>query len=82
MMQEKANEQLRQISIEHEQRKLQLEDIERKLKTREAINESEKMKLDDEKKMVLTYCVTYGLLLNFLDYVSGLACMFANIFFI
>ncbi|KAI3772331.1 hypothetical protein L6452_03513 [Arctium lappa] len=51
MMQEKANEQLKKITIEHEQSKLQLEDCERKLRAREAKNESEKMKLDEEKKM-------------------------------
>ncbi|KAI3514138.1 hypothetical protein L1887_12457 [Cichorium endivia] len=51
MMQEKVNEQLRKISIEHEQSKMQLEEHEKELRAREALNESEQKKLDNEKKM-------------------------------
>ncbi|XP_023755211.2 protein INVOLVED IN DE NOVO 2 [Lactuca sativa] len=50
-MQEKVNEQLKKISIEHEQSKLQLEEHEKELRAREARNESEQKKLDNEKKM-------------------------------
>lgn len=50
-MQDKANEQLKKIAIEHEQRKLQLEEHEKNLRAREALNESEQKKLDNEKKM-------------------------------
>ncbi|KAL4571067.1 hypothetical protein LXL04_017817 [Taraxacum kok-saghyz] len=51
MMQEKVNEQLQKISIEHEQTKMQLEEHEKELREREALNESEQKKLDYEKKM-------------------------------
>ncbi|CAH1432463.1 unnamed protein product [Lactuca virosa] len=51
MMGKKANEQLKKISIEHEQSKLQLEEREKELRAREARNESEQKKLDNEKKM-------------------------------
>ncbi|CAI9297946.1 unnamed protein product [Lactuca saligna] len=50
-MQEKVNEQLKKISIEHEHSKLQLEEHEKELRAREALNESEQKKLDNEKKM-------------------------------
>nr|XP_043622527.1 factor of DNA methylation 4-like [Erigeron canadensis] len=50
-MQEKANEQLKYITFEHEKSKLQLEDREKKLKAREAKNEVEKRKLEIEKRM-------------------------------
>lgn len=53
VMQVKANEQLKRITVEHEQSKLLLEDRERKLRDREAFNETEKQKLDIEKRKVL-----------------------------
>ncbi|KVI11938.1 protein INVOLVED IN DE NOVO 2-like [Cynara cardunculus var. scolymus] len=58
MMQVKANEQLKKITLEYEQsillledRERELRDRERRLRTREAINESEKMELDNDKIM-------------------------------
>ncbi|KAI3772333.1 hypothetical protein L6452_03515 [Arctium lappa] len=58
MMRGKANEQLKKIALEHEQsillledRERELRDRERKLRAREAINESEKRGLDNEKIM-------------------------------
>ncbi|KAL4571056.1 hypothetical protein LXL04_017806 [Taraxacum kok-saghyz] len=51
MMQEKENEEIKEISIEYEESKLQLEDHEKKLRAREAINENENIILDNEKKM-------------------------------
>ncbi|KAI7755372.1 hypothetical protein M8C21_004312 [Ambrosia artemisiifolia] len=50
-MQEKANDQLKRISIEHEQRKVWLEEREKELRDREAKNETEKRKHDIEKRM-------------------------------
>ncbi|KAL8208607.1 hypothetical protein R6Q57_008019 [Mikania cordata] len=50
MLQENANEQLKRITIEHEQSKLLLEDREKELRDREATNETEKRKLDNEKR--------------------------------
>ena len=62
-MGKKANELLKKISIEHEESKLQLEEHEKELRAREARNESEQKKLDNEKKMVLT---TYHMFFFFL----------------
>lgn len=59
MVQEKENVQLKRINTEYEKSKLQLEDHEKKLRAREAINKSENKKIDTEKKMVLRYSVTY-----------------------
>ncbi|KAI3694629.1 hypothetical protein L1987_77597 [Smallanthus sonchifolius] len=50
IMQEQANEQLKRITIEHEQSKLLLEEHENALRDREAKNETEQMKLDSEKR--------------------------------
>ncbi|KAL8265077.1 hypothetical protein R6Q59_023207 [Mikania micrantha] len=51
MMRKKASEQLKMITTEHERSKWLLEDREKELRAREAKNETEKMKLDSEKRM-------------------------------
>ncbi|GJZ79019.1 putative domain XH, zinc finger-XS domain protein [Tanacetum coccineum] len=58
LMQEKTTKQLENIFIEHEKRKRQLEDREKELRAREAVNDTEKRKLGSEKKKVLQCCVT------------------------
>nr|GEV22035.1 factor of DNA methylation 4-like [Tanacetum cinerariifolium] len=50
LMQEKTTKQLENIFIEHEQSKRRLEDREKELRAREAVNDTEKRKLDSEKK--------------------------------
>ncbi|KAJ0567035.1 putative XS domain-containing protein [Helianthus annuus] len=51
MMQEKAYDQLKRITYEHEQTKVWLEAREKELRDREAINETEKRKRDYAKRM-------------------------------
>ncbi|GKB72449.1 putative reverse transcriptase domain-containing protein [Tanacetum coccineum] len=50
LMQEKTTKQLENIFIEHEKSKRQLEDREKELRAREAVNDTEKRKLGSEKK--------------------------------
>ncbi|KAI3514139.1 hypothetical protein L1887_12458 [Cichorium endivia] len=50
-LQDKAKKKLGKITIEHEQRKLKLEEHEKNLRAREALNESEQKKVDNERKM-------------------------------
>ena len=61
-MQKDASDQLEKIFIDHEKskshleaRRQRLELVEKELKEREALNTSEKKRLDHEKKMVLPY---------------------------
>ncbi|KAL8191620.1 hypothetical protein R6Q57_028351 [Mikania cordata] len=51
MMRKKASEQLKMITTEHERSKWLLEDREKELRAREAKNETEKRKLDNDKRM-------------------------------
>ncbi|KAI3700601.1 hypothetical protein L2E82_45237 [Cichorium intybus] len=82
MMQEKVNEQLRKISIGHEQSKMQLEEHEKELRAREALNESEQKKLDNEKKMnemaILEQMKADDRMLKLADYQKGLKEMTAS----
>ena len=64
-MKEREKEQLRKISFEHEQLKKQLEDREKELRAREAMNDTEQRKLDIERNMVLR-CVTNEIFVNLL----------------
>ena len=64
-MKEREKEQLRKISFEHEQLKKQLEDREKELREREAMNDTEQRKLDIERNMVLR-CVTKEIFVNLL----------------
>ena len=64
-MKEREKEQLRKISFEHEQLKKQLEDREKELRAREAMNDTEQRKLDIERNMVLR-CVTNQIFVNLL----------------
>ncbi|KAJ0746171.1 putative XS domain-containing protein [Helianthus annuus] len=59
IMQKATEELLKMITDEHERTKRRLEEREKGLKAREAINEIEQRKLDDEKRMVLRFCFTY-----------------------
>ncbi|MFS7934570.1 putative XS domain-containing protein [Helianthus anomalus] len=52
IMQKATEEQLKMITDEHERTKRRLEEREKGLKAREAINEIEQRKLDDEKRMI------------------------------
>lgn len=49
-----TNEQLKKINTEYEKSKLHLEEREKELKACEARNKSEKKKLENEMKMVVT----------------------------
>lgn len=51
MMEQKAKQVLKKVFHEHEQSKLQLEAREKELQAREALNESEKRMLNNQKKM-------------------------------
>ncbi|KAM0021413.1 hypothetical protein Hdeb2414_s0024g00650691 [Helianthus debilis subsp. tardiflorus] len=53
MMQKKIDDHLKAIATEHERAKRLLDDRERGLKAREVLNDSEKRKLDDEKKRMV-----------------------------
>ncbi|KAI3801511.1 hypothetical protein L1987_29618 [Smallanthus sonchifolius] len=54
MIQNKEKVQLKMITTEHERTKWRLEDREKGLRAREALNEIEKRKLDDEKRQILS----------------------------
>uniref|UniRef100_A0A251ULM8 Uncharacterized protein n=1 Tax=Helianthus annuus TaxID=4232 RepID=A0A251ULM8_HELAN len=53
MIQKKTDDHLKAIATEHEQAKWLLDDRERGLKAREVLNDSEKRKLNDEKKRMV-----------------------------